>query len=175
MSRKKKLMFNVTIISILLYVFYYFGGLYVSKEQCIVETMRGLYVKGNEIFIEVRSGNEIKTLVGDTTEGVVSMIGTKQFGFLYRTSDCFTNQTLKKDQAFNIIAGYNSDAGQTIFVFRNNKDIAYIELKLNNGTNVVFDEWSSDFAGTILDTNDWVSGVYKAYSSNGELLEVMEY
>lgn len=175
MSRKKKVFRNVVVIGIILFVLYYFGGYYFSKEQCVIETMRGLYVKGNDVVMEVRSGNEIKSLVTDDSRSVVSIIGTKQFGFLYHTSDCFTNQTLKKDQIIDVISVYNSEVGQTIFVNRNNKDIAYVEVELSNGRNLVIDNWNDDFAGTIIESDDWNSGIYKAFDKDGNLVGSIEY
>lgn len=175
MSRKNKLLRNVAIISVLLYGFYYFGGFYISKEQCVIETMRGLYVEEKNYVMEVINGNEIKTLFVDDSNETVSIIGTKQLGFLYRTSGSYTSHSISRVQAIDVISGYNSEAGQTIFVYRNNKEIAYIEVELSDGTNLVLDEWNDDFVGTIVDAEDWNSGIYKVYNANGNLIDVIEY
>ena len=42
MRRVKKIIFKISIIALLLFTFYYFGGWYFSKNQCIQETLRGL-------------------------------------------------------------------------------------------------------------------------------------
>lgn len=170
MKRERKLFRNIIIISALLYTFYYFGGYYISKEQCITETMRSLYVKEENIVLEVQTGNHIRTLVVDDSLSTLSIIGMRKAGPFYHTASCSTGMNIKKDQAFSIYSVYNSDSGLTSFVYRNNKDIAYIELILNDGSIVVLDNWHKDFAGVIVDTEE-VYGIYRGYDVNGELIE----
>ena len=174
MKRERKLFRNIIIISALLYVFYYFGGYYISKEQCIKETMRSLYVKEDNVIMEIQNDNDIRTLVVDDNLSSVSVIGTRKAGLFYHTASCSTGMNIKKDQAFSIHSSYNSDIGLTSFIYRNNKDIAYIELTLNDGTLVVIDEWHDDFAGVIVDTEE-VYGIYRGYDVNGNLIEERDY
>ena len=173
MKRERKLFRNIIIITLILYVFYYFGGYYISKSQCIEETMRGLYVKEDNIVMEIQNGNAIRTLVVDDNVSSLSVIGTKKVGPFYHTASCSTGMKMKDDENFSIYSSYDSANGLTSFVYRNNKDIAYIELTLDNGTTTVLDDWHEDFAGAIVDTDD-IYGIYRAYDENDVLIEEKE-
>lgn len=170
MKRERKLVRNVFIISIILFIFYYFGGYYLSNKACVEDIIRGLYVEEKDIIMELRHNNEFQTLVADLEKGTYSIIGTRKIGFLYRTSDCSTHQTIKRDSAVHVYYGYSSNIGLYYYVYRNNKAVDKVEVELYNGIKFTLDEWHQDFAGIIVDTDGW-SGVYRAYDVNGNLIE----
>ena len=82
MKKGKKLLINIFLISIILLFLFYFGGYYISKDQCIKESLRGLYAKETEIIMELKRGNRYRILVADTDNKTHSIIGVKKLGFL---------------------------------------------------------------------------------------------
>lgn len=175
MKRNRKLIRNSVLIAIFLFFIYYFGGYYLSKEQCILETMRGLYANESEKILELENGNRSFTLMADEDEKTYSLIGTRKIGFLYRTASSSVGITIREENKIHISGLYNSDSGMVITVYRNDPSICKIEAALESGETVTFDEWIGNFSGLVLDTGDFYNGIYKAYDTDNQLIEEVSY
>lgn len=175
MKRSKKLFTNTTLILLFLAIIYYLGGFYLSKEQCILETIRGLYGTETEMVMELTNHNRTITLMTNVEEKTISIVGTKKIGFLYQTDSSFIGNTIDEEHTIDISGKYDNDVGMAIFIYRNDKSICRIELSLDSGNTIVFNEWQKDFTGCLIETTDWQNGTYKAYDSNGTLIEEVYY
>lgn len=175
MKRNRKLIRNSVLIAIFLFFIYYFGGYYLSKEQCILETMRGLYANESEKILELENGNRSFTLMADEDEKTYSLIGTRKIGFLYRTASSSVGITIREENKIHISGLYNSDSGMIITVYRNDPSICKVEAALESGEIITFDEWHGNFAGIVLDKDGWYNGTYKAFDAAGQMVEEISY
>ena len=170
MKRSKKLVRNLSIIAIILSVFFYFDGYYLSKQRCVMETLRGIYSTetGKEVM-ELRYGNYIATVMAEENGESFSVIGTNQKGFMYRTGDCSTGIKIDKEKSMTI-SGMGSEKYMVIFIHRNDKSIDKVEVITENGETYTIAEWHEDYAGYIRENHNWECATYKAYNAEGELV-----
>lgn len=176
MKRGKKLIRNSCIIAVLLIGICYFSGFYISKEECMKDTLRGLYANENEVIAEIQNGKFITSIVIDDEAKTVSIIGTKKYGPLYCTGNCFTGHKMKDNECIDITGSWSHDRGtMVIVIYRNAKNIEKVEIKFEDGNTTSVDEWTKDFAVLSLETKDWVRGTYRAYDSVGNFIGEIEY
>ena len=175
MKRGRKIIRNLSIIAILLFLFCYFGGYFISKEKCIADSLRGLYRSEREIATEISYGNRSYTVVTDTKQKVYSIIGTKRIGFLYHVANSYTGHEIKEDECVNISGMYSSEMGSLIVVYRNDPRINRVNAYLENGSLVIFDNWENDFSAVILDGEEWYGGTYKAFDTSNQLIGEVHY
>lgn len=175
MKRSKKLAVNLAFIFVILLVFYYFGGFYFSKEQCVLESLRGLYGTETREIMELRQGKYIATLMADEEDESFSIVGTKKIGFLYRTASSSVGIKNDKEEILKISGMASSDHGMVIFLCRNDKAIETVEVLLENGETFTITEWHEDYAGYIREDYNWESGIYRAYNAKGELIGEVYY
>ena len=179
MKRLKKLTIHISIIAVLLFLFYYFGGYYFSQEQCIKETLRGLYGTETKRIMELENGNYTATLFADTDKMTMSIVGTKKIGFLYHTAESSVDAAINQTGKFYPHGIYNSQIGFVIFLYRNEKSIDRIEVTMSNGKVYVLDEWNNDFVGLKLSldeiSDDIAQGIYRAYDASNQLIDERKY
>lgn len=175
MKRGKKLIRNLAVILVLLLGFYYFGGYYISKEQCVIETLRGLYGTETRKVMELRQKNYFATLMAGEEDESFSIVGTKKIGFLYRTASSSVGIKNDKEEILKISGMASSDHGMVIFLCRNDKSIETVEVLLENGETFTITEWYEDYAGYIREDHNWESGTYRAYNAEGELVGEVYY
>lgn len=172
MKRGKKLLINISIIMLILLVEYYFGGYYISKEQCIKDTLRGLYSYETENIMEFKKRNRSITLMANLDRRTYSIVGVKRKGFLYHTDDCFTGHPIKDENSFDILGGYDEDTGSFICVYRNDKAITKVTVDTKSGDIITLDDWKQDFAGYLHNEDIMLrEKIYRAYNASGELVE----
>ena len=170
MNRSKKLIRKLAVILVLLMIFYYFGGFYFSKQQCVVETLRGLYGTETRCIMELQRGNYIATLMADEKDKSFSIVGTKQIGPLYRTASSSVGIQIDDREVLKISGMSASDYGSVVFLYRVDKSIERVEVELENGETYTITEWQEDYAGYFREKNEWEYGTYKAYNAKGELV-----
>lgn len=176
MKRGKKLIRNICIIAVLLCGFYYFGGFYLSKEECVRDTIRGLYGNENEVIAELRNKRIYTTIVINEEMKTASVVGTKKYGPFYHTASSFVGMKMSDSDCIDVDGCWTSERGNMVLVvYRNNQDIAKVEASLEDGSIVTVDEWTKDFAVLSIETEDWLNGTYKAYDSAGNLIGEVEY
>lgn len=179
MKRIKKLSIHSIIIAVLLFIFYYFGGYYFSKDQCIQETLRGLYGTETDCIMELKNNNYTATLFADIEKKTLSIVGTKKIGFLYHTASSSVSGKIDQTGKFYPHGIYNSEMGFVVFLYRNDKSIEKVEVTMNNGQIYVLDEWTNDFVGLKLSpdeiTEDIPQGIYRAYDASNQLIYERTY
>ena len=176
MKRGKKLAINLALIFAILLGFYYFGGYYISKKQCVLESLRGLYGTETREIMELRQGNYIITLMADENDESFSIVGTKKTGFLYRIASCSVGVKINKERAMKISGTFSSDRGGVVFIYRNHPDIARVEVEMQDGEQHTITEWQENYAGFwVNNKKEWYPGTYKAYNAAGEMIEEVEY
>lgn len=176
MKRGKKLIRNICIIMILLGCMYYFGGFYLSKEECIKDSLRGLSAKENEVIAEIQNGKFITSIVISEEEKMVAIHGTIKYGPLYRTGSGSHGHKIDDDECIDVEGSWSHDRGtMVIVIYRNDKNIEKVEIKFEDGNTTSVDEWTKDFAVLSLETKDWVCGTYRAYDSVGNFIGEIEY
>ncbi|MBO5176443.1 MAG: hypothetical protein J6C07_03205 [Lachnospiraceae bacterium] len=176
MKRGKKLVINLTLIFVILLGFYYFGGYYISKQQCIVETLQGLYGTESRKIMELQQGNYIITLMADENDESFSIVGIKKTGFLYRTASSSVGVQIDKERAMKVSGTFSSDRGGVVFIYRNHPDIVRVEVEMQDGEQHTITEWQENYAGFLVnDKKEWYPGTYKAYNAAGELIEEVNY
>ena len=171
MKRGKRLLINVSIIMLLLFVEYYFGGHYFSKEECIQDTLRGLYAYETENIMEFKKGKRIVTLMADLDEKTYSVVSVQRNGFLYNADDCFTGHPIEENNTFDVLGVYDEDTGSFIGVYRNDKSITKVIVDTKNGEEIILDDWKQDFVGCLYDEDVMLREMtYRAYNASGELV-----
>lgn len=175
MKKGKKLLINVILILLILLFSFYFGGYYISKEQCIKESLRGLYAKETEIIMELKRGNRYRVLVADTDKKTHRIIGVKKIGFLYKVDNSYGGGPLKQGNVIGLAAYYSEEIGTVIFLHRNDKSVTKVELEFENGDVVVMDDWKKDYVGCLEKENVFRNGVFRAYNASGELIDELEW
>ena len=175
MKRNRKFVINCIIIGIILYCFYYFGGFFFSKEECINDTVRAMYGKTFNIVTEFKKGNEYRTLLVDDNHETTSLVGTKKIGFLYQTGGSNIGHKMRKNQSIEIIGEWTRDFGMILVLYRNTEEVEKVIVQLEDGTTLQFDDWKQNFSGQLLDLDNWYNGAYEVYNSNNECIEVIEY
>ncbi len=170
MKRIRKLAMQSIIIAILLCIFYYFGGYYISKEECIRETLRGLYATETNIVMEVGKRYFTITLVTDKENQSYSLIGTQRIGFLYRTGSSSTGHKINSNNKLDITGFYDKSMGSVLYIYRNDPAIQKIEVIMVDGTTFILDEWHENFTGYHINSDQWRLNTYKAYDASNQLI-----
>lgn len=172
MKKIKKLLRNLCIILLLLVFHFYSSCYYISKDECIKDNMRALYVEGEEI-LELKNKNHYRTLIYDKENDIFSIIGSQSVGFLYRIDDCSTDIPINKENNLETDWLYNKNMGFVIILYRNNKDINKVTINFDDGEKYTINEWNQDFAGLVVKAKDWKRGYYISYNSNNDIIEEM--
>ena len=175
MKRSKKLVINLALIFVLLLGLYYFGGFYVSKQQCVLETLRGLYGMETREVMELRQGNYIATLMADEEGSTFSIVGTKKIGPLYRTASSSIGISTETEEVLKISGMSGSAYGFVVYLHRKDKAVAKVEVQLENGETFILEEWQDDFTGYMRENYEWENGIYRAYDADGELVGEVYY
>ena len=174
MRRAKKVFIEICVIALLLFTFYYFGGHYFSKNQCIQDTLRGYYITNSKKIMELDGKNYTAVLYFDADTSKLSIVGIKKLGFLYHEGASAPRGTLYSTKPFYPYGSYNSDVGFAVFIYRNDPSIERIEISMNNGKLYVLDDWKNDFVGLCLApdeiTEDIPQGTYRAYDASNQLI-----
>lgn len=175
MKRQVWIIINMLLICGIMVLNYYHGGYYLSKEQCIEESMRSLYIPEGERILELCNGNYCKTLFdhGDS----FSLVGTRQIGFLYRVGSTDVECRIDKSNSFFHWTGYSADYGAYTVIHRNNERVSEIRVELNTGDILILNDWKSDYAVFIREKSDRRNafGMYRAYDKSGHLIEEIDY
>lgn len=175
MKKNKKLLINTGIIGIILFSFYYFGGFYFSKNQCIIETVRALYGNEAEFIMEFQNNHHSVTLMANTDEKSFSLVGTQKFGLLYHSASSFVGEKIDQNHMFDVSGLSTSKQGMVVIAYRNNPSIHRVEVEFDNGDTIILDEWKQNFVGLMIDSKDWQSATYKAYDIHHQLIEERYY
>lgn len=175
MKRSKRLIRNVIIIVILLCATYYFGGYYISKEQCVIETIRALYGSQGNHIMEFDTGEIDYTIVVNEEVGEISLVGTKERGFLYQTASSYVGAKIDKSECIDTFGMAGSEIGMLIIVSRVDDTVVRVEAELSDGNIIVFDDWKGNYAGTHIPGEEWYSGTYRAYDSSGNIIGELQY
>ncbi len=179
MKRVKKILFKISIIALLLFTFYYFGGWYFSKNQCIQETLRGYCITNYKKIMELESKNYTALLYTDTNTAKISIIGIQNFGILYHEGSSAPSGTLNQTKPFYPYGSYDSDVGFVVFIYRNDPSIERIEISMNNGNLYALDDWNNNFVGFYLTpdeiTEEIPQGTYRAYDASNQLIHERKY
>ena len=76
MKRMVQTIRNILICIILVIIYLYWNGYYLSKEKCIEDSMRSLYVPNGDKILEICNQGNCKTLIDHGNS--FSLIGTKK-------------------------------------------------------------------------------------------------
>ena len=176
MNRVRKLILNTLVIICVLFLIYYFGGFYFSKETCDLHTMRSLYVNETTYIMEFSNSNYTKTIYANPEEKTMSIVGSKRIGFWHQTASSSTGHKIDMNTKLDTFGSYSRDFGGMItVVYRNDSAIDKVEVCYNDGFCVVLDDWKQDFAGVFIKNKMWQNGIYKAYDNQGNLIAEISY
>lgn len=175
MKRNKKLLRNTLIIFIILFTYCFFYGFYLSKDKCIDDNLRSLYVTGRQRVMEFVNKNLCVTLIIDEETETFSLISTKKYGFLYHVGSCTTNTSYVGEEIIDVNGMYDEKMGMCIVVNRVNENVSYVEACFEDSTIMILSDWQKNFVGFLLDCNEWQKATYKAYDKNDQLLSEFTY
>lgn len=176
MKRGKKLIRNICIIAALFYGFYYFGGFYLSKEECVRDTIRGLYGNENEVIAELRNKRTYTTILINEETKTVSVVGTKKYGPFYHASSSFMGMKMSDSDCIDIDGCWTDERGTMVLVIcRNEQDVVKVEVSFEDGNSAIVDEWTKNFAVLSIETDEWLNGTYKAYDVSNQLIGEVEF
>lgn len=175
MNRVKILIRNIVIILLLILVSCYINGVYISKENCILDSLRALYGTEREFVTEIDLTKASFTLMFDSDKKTVSMIGVEKHGPFYTAGNCSVGDKIDEDAPFDVFGYYSLNSGPIYYVYRNDKNIDRVEVELENGTSFVLDEWIKDFAVMHIEALQWSNGLYRAYDQEGNFMYEITY
>lgn len=176
MKRIRKLTINIVVIISILFSYYYFYGYYFSKDQCILETRRSLYINDDQKIDEIVKDDCYYTLFADLEKKSFSVVGTKRIGFLYHTiSGDMIDQTINQDTNIHVVGSYSSDYGMNIVVYKNNKNVDRVEIVFEDGQDITIDDWENDFAFINVHCYSYLDGLYRSYDKNDFVIDAVEY
>ncbi len=175
MKKIKKFTIQSVLIAFLLFIFYYFGGYYISKEECIRDSLRGLYAEETNIIMEIGNRKRSITLVTNPKTHSYSFIGTKKFGFLYHAGSSSTGYKIDTREKLDIKGFYEETMGSVIYIYRNDTSIEKIEVIMADGSTFILDEWHENFTGFHREYNQWRQNTYKAYDASNQLIYEKTY
>ena len=96
-------------------------------------------------------------------------------GFLYHVDDTHSGMPIKEENVIDIVSAYGEEIGTVIFVYRNNKSVAKVEVEFDSGDVVTMDDWKKDYVGCLEPENVFRKGIYRAYNASGELIGELEW
>ena len=169
-NRGKKLVRNLVLIFAILSLFYYFGGYYLSRQQCVLESLRSHYCDTTRKILEMQQGDYFITIMADENDERFAMVGTQKAGFLYRVASGSYNLKINKEKCMTLSASGSSDRGIVVCLYRNDKSIEKVEVQMENGDNYLITDWHEDYACYKRDEEELSYGTYRAYNAEGELI-----
>ena len=176
---KRKLIRNCILIIILLmgivYTHFYYGGYYLNKNESIEEYLeiQGLDDSScvGELHHEINSSY---VLYENIEKNLFKILEIKHQLLGYKIVSKFTG-TMNREEVLSINGEWRKDTGMHIILRRNDPNVAYVELKMNNNNEYVFSNWLNEYSWKILEYNEWRKGKYYSYDKDGNLLDVTEF
>lgn len=177
MTRSKKLFMNLGFIVLILGCFYFFGGYYFSKDTCIEDTLKALYIEDSQLVNEWENEHTSLLLFLNEDETLFSTVVLHKTAFLYHIDSTATNQTLNKTSSFYPYVNYSQDIGTCIYLYRNDPNIDKIYLTTQDGYQMIFEEWHNNFSGKIVDEDHdrFYLAKYQAYDQKNRLIEEFKH
>lgn len=177
--RIKKLIKNSILICILFiggcFYLFYFGGFYLSKEESVQEYLKIEEFEDSECIFEIEDNNIIYEFHEKEDHSEYKILNTKRNLLGYKTI-CYYHGLVDFEEELSIEGGWSRDIGMYIILRRNNPEIRYVELKMNNNNDeYTFSNWLNEYSWKILEYNDWRKGKYYSYDKDGNLLNVTEF
>ena len=183
MKRNKKMIRNAVIILLVCFFYFYMNGYYLTKEACIMDTIRGLYRKEYEVVTSLKNKSYEFTIMADQENQTFSMISTKKAGFLYHLAGTIiTGMKFDEDRPVSMTGTVDSDFGTVAIIHRNDKEIEEVELltdivgeRIDPNTHqypsVIRSDWDNDFMILCYDNKmEWVHTICRVYDDNGEIV-----
>lgn len=171
MNRKKKLIRNIVILSLILSFYYFTGGIYLTKESCIMDSVRGLYSNEKEIITSEKINSYEVTLLADRENLTAAIFSTKKTGPFYRIGGSMIGSEIHQDVPIDIDGMFDSDFGSVVYIYRNDKSIEEIEVVKGNGETVMINVWEKDFILIAYeDTDSWTHTICRVYDENHEIV-----
>ena len=171
MSKRKKLIRNIIILVLLCAFYYFISSCYLTKEACIMDSVRGLYSKETEIITDARINDYEVTLLADLDNLTAAIFATKKTGLCYSIGNNMTGSRINRDVPIDMDGFFDSDVGSVLYIYRNDKAIDEIEVVLRSGETVIMNEWEKDFILiTYEDTDNWKPTICRVYDENNELV-----
>lgn len=176
MKRNRRVAINLCIVTALLFLLYYFGGLYFSKNECVKECQRANLCKELETVTEIRGEKYSYAILANEEDTEYAVVVMRRYGFLYRPINFFRgtwskeeNEMLIKKRSFGVAEA------QMEFLYRNDKRVERVEVYLENGEIISQDNWSGDYTGYARDGEEFLDATYKMYDVSNQLIGEVEY
>lgn len=170
MNRMKKIIRNIVLILLVCFFFFYMRGYYLTKEACIMDSIRSLYCKEDEFITSVSMEPYDVTLVADLDHLTVSLFSTEKTGPFYHIRDSSTGMEIDKDAPVSMEGMFSSSYGTVAFIYRNDKSIDEVHVVMGNGETRVLNEWKNDFILiSYNDRDNWTHAICRVYDDNGKL------
>lgn len=171
MNRNRLLLRNCILILILLSIYILLSGKYITKEQCLKDTINTLYIKEKELIAEVEMKNETVFIMFDSDNYTASMICIEKQGILYSTGGSITSIPIRRDIPLAYIGFHASNSDAVYVVYRNDEHIKYLNVLLHENTTLCeVNEWTENFGYFYDDCNGAGTGIYKAYDKDSNLI-----
>lgn len=147
MNRKTKLLIYILIICTFFIGVYFTQGYYLSKDKALADAKHFHYIDNEETLTTIDLDKQYIYLGADKNGKYMSMIYLDRIGPFYRYNDsrCYDMLNLPY---INVSYGGSWNGTRIIYIYRNNKDVAYIEVELDTGEKFVLDNWINDYTYT---------------------------
>ena len=171
MNRKKQIVINIILIAfIFVGYFYYFEGLYISKQECIDDYLKSLYKEDINIpVLSFTQNNNEVLLLKNETDTQYFTINIKRSALFYHITHSSTMNSIANVEDIQFSEIWNKDIGTIFFIQRINKNIDTIEIILEDGTTIKQDEWYEDICRFIVNKNE-SNVTFRFYDINNQII-----
>ena len=171
MTRKKKLIRNIVILLLIGMFCYFTGGCYLTKESCIMDSVRSLYSKEDEFIIDAKVNSYEVTLLADSDNLTAAIFATKKTGPFYRIGNNMIGSKINREVPIDIDGMFSNEFGTVVYIYRNDKSIEEIEVILGTGETVIMNDWEKDFILiTYDDMDNWMHTICRVYNENHKVV-----
>ena len=174
MNRKTKIIINILlIISIFFGYFYYIHGYYISKQECIDDSLKAFYNEHTNIPVLSFSNNKSDiTLYTDIKNSKFTVLEISKHFLFYKCDESESSYN-DIDKALAITWIESKEMGLLFFAYRVDKNIDTVEIVFTNGTVVKNNEWYGDYCGFYSTKDCYLDFSCRVYDMNNNLIETV--
>ncbi len=172
MNRKKQIVINIIlIVFIFVGYFYYFEGLYISKQECIDDYLKSCYKEDINIpVLSFTQNNNEVILLKDETDTQYFAINVEQSFLFYNITHSSTMHSIANVEDIRFSEIWNKDIGTIFFIQRINKNIDTIEIILEDGTTIKQDEWYDNICKFVINKSE-SNVTFRFYDINNQIID----
>ena len=177
MNRNRIIVANICLILMLVGIYLYMDGNYLSEQACYDEAIRYHYLQDYEQVMKLEKDNISMYFLEDTKSNKVSIVEVEKKGLFYRfdTMDRKESLAYGEDVLFSFIVA-ESRLNKSIYmevIVRLDDAIEKVIVNLPSGDVVAVDEWYGNYAWYAVDKGWHGAKSHTGYDKDGHILQTL--